>query len=89
MNEPAFPHTKMVGHKDYAGGMSLRDYFAAQALALMFPEANALLASQMDEPDLDGLFAQTARYSYRMADAMLAARKSEVVGCPSDERDRK
>jgi hypothetical protein len=61
MNEPAFP-TK-TGHI----GMTLRDYFAAKAMA-------ALIA----HPDSDGdkppsVFANTA---YTIADAMLKAREA-------------
>jgi len=32
-DDAAFPHMAAVGHRDYAGGMSKREYFAAQALA--------------------------------------------------------
>ena len=64
---PAFPVT--VAFKDYQGqslqvvshGMSLRDWFAGQALAGMV----------VDPVTYDGL----AEEAYRLADAMLAARK--------------
>lgn len=56
----AFP---LVG---YSGGMSLRDYFAAQAL-------HGLMASgKLPE---DTTFDVLAEYSYKNADAMIKARE--------------
>lgn len=78
--EQAFPSNEKSdngSHHHSHSGMTLRDYFASQALALMMREGVDALAAQMDEPDLDGLFGRTARYSYRMADAMLAARSPQ------------
>jgi hypothetical protein len=65
-NETAFP-AQALGGLGYTTGMSLRDYFAAKAMA-------ALIA----HPDSDGdkppsVFANTA---YTMADAMLKAREA-------------
>ncbi len=71
-NPPAFPHLS----PNYDGnwdnepqrcGMSLRDWFAGQALA----EFASLIA--VDRPDTMNV---VARLSYNMADAMLAARQS-------------
>lgn len=66
MNEPAFPHTKMVGHKDYASGMTLRDYFAAKALP------TCISLAQYRDGGWDEVSAAAAAYA--VADAMLKAR---------------
>lgn len=72
----AFPRTEQ--HADGATyfyhGMSLRDWFAGQALAgmLAIPEHdNGNFHNNCGEA-----FIGPARYAYRMADAMLAARKA-------------
>jgi hypothetical protein len=66
---PAFPHSVAVAPSgdvygsDYFGGcMSLRDWFAGQALA-------GLLANASNQVD--------ARVAYAIADAMLVARKGK------------
>lgn len=48
------------------GGMTLRDYFAAKAMA-------AIIVDGMNDGDMDA--ADLAAWSYRYADAMLDARK--------------
>jgi hypothetical protein len=58
---PAFP---TLGH---ASGMSLRDYFAAKAMQGVLASGNLPKFT----PDLD-----VAECSYRLADAMLEARKA-------------
>ena len=67
---PAFPNTSKV-HAGYGGesygGMSLRDYFAGQALVGLL----AMPASLDGMGKTDKLIAQ---YAYAVADAMLAAR---------------
>ena len=69
---PAFP----VGYDD-DGGMSLRDYFAGQALAGLMSSAEP---DQPDQPETlqahedRRLYAEAA---YRVADAMLEAREQE------------
>jgi hypothetical protein len=67
---PAFPHEQ---HGDYdKPGMSLRDYFAAQALTVVASvEAPTLLTRGRTAEDMAGFI---ARVSYLLADAMLAAR---------------
>jgi hypothetical protein len=60
---PAFPHTMMKGHKDYAGGMSLRDYFAGQAIT-------GIMAS-LEE---GGTLGAAAAEAYNVADRMLVER---------------
>lgn len=57
-NLPAFPHEHRVG-------MTLRDYFAAQALA-------GICANQDNR--VYGNAMEFARAAYRLADAMLTAR---------------
>lgn len=64
---PAFPVQDLS--KWQCAGMTLRDYFAAQALAgLNFP-----LSSMHDAPQG---YARFAEHTYKMADAMLKARES-------------
>jgi hypothetical protein len=55
-NPPAFPDG--LGNK----GMSLRDYFAAQAMQALI--------------DNDGLFSEIPTQAYALADAMLKAREA-------------
>ena len=69
---PAFPRTKSTGNLSNStteivsvGGMSLRDWFAGQALAG--------LLTQLAEDEFGP--SHFAKASYEMADAMLAARK--------------
>ena len=62
---PAFPTQSA---NKYFHGMSLRDYFAAKAMA-------ALLCR--DEWDVNGKDGILAHYSYAVADAMLAERNKE------------
>lgn len=63
---PAFPaHSDIIGHTE---GMTLRDYFAAQAISgwlASWPEGTAVKTKG------------AAEFAYQMADAMLAARKME------------
>ena len=73
---PAFPSDyDMSTFKNVNGGMSLRDYFAAQILTgwLVSRESDVLLAKCGDDPIEAAEMA--ARSAYIIADAMLAARK--------------
>lgn len=74
---PAFPIVGGGGdsrlHEDY--GMSLRDWFAGQALAGM--NASLIHASSWPHPETITLMAANA---YAQADAMLQARKAERTG---------
>jgi hypothetical protein len=69
MNEkdggPAFPTLDYEDGRPPSPGMSLRDYFAAHALA-------AYVAANSPASDEDGEFA--AEYAYELADAMIAHR---------------
>jgi hypothetical protein len=78
----AFPTSRVVlngqdaldGVEIYGPGMTLRDWFAGQALAgmLAMPSYdNGNFHDNCGEP-----FAGPAGYAYRMADAMIAARKA-------------
>ena len=68
---PAFPHpwTADMGWspRDAPGGMSLRDWFAGQALASVPTTSRAGPMSK----------AEIAEYSYAIADAMLKAREQK------------
>lgn len=65
---PAFPHDDLFlrGGKiaNASAGLSIRDYFAAKAMAAMLPGTTT-------STELDGL----AKAAYFMADAMLAERE--------------
>ena len=64
---PAFPQN------DYNdAGMSLRDWFAGQALSML--NYHNLLARAMDDHDCALQIQNAAVFSYRFADAMLKAR---------------
>ena len=76
---PAFPHD---GQADYTGGMTLRDYFAAKAMALAYDHFSRDLESEFQDghdfewgedghPGHLGIVAESA---YLLADAMLEAR---------------
>ena len=62
MNEPAFPNEGFNGWGEPFQGMTLRDYFAAKAMQGMI--TRRILS---DEDD--------AKIAYKMADAMMKARK--------------
>lgn len=70
---PAFPQNDLSGYgmgpaEKNNGGMSLRDWFAGQALAGMLADPNIRGG--------DGLWPLVAGDAYKAADAMLAARVS-------------
>jgi hypothetical protein len=75
---PAFPHvSRPVGHgfseQITTGGMSLRDWFAGQALTGMISSAPIVDRTAVDKPGW-------ARVAFAFADAMLKAReKPEAV----------
>lgn len=60
----AFPGERP--NRVYAGGMSLRDYFASQA---MIGIASACSAATQKDPSI------AAMYAYAIADAMIAKRR--------------
>ena len=63
-NPPAFPQYIISNNGAYVdGGMTLRDYFAAQAMQALI--------------DNDGLFSEIPAQAYALADAMLAARENK------------
>lgn len=67
---PAFPHMKAEGHNDYAAGLSLRDWFAGQALVAM-----SIAAPYSDTARSADYQQAVSAAAYAYADAMLAARK--------------
>lgn len=70
MSEFVFPQDRPDGNGGYQreGGMTLRDYFAAQALAGIIGNITVIDGKK------DPIFAQSDE-AYRYADAMLAARE--------------
>jgi hypothetical protein len=66
---PAFPISIPGVGDNGCPGMSLRDYFAANAMQRMVGSATS------DPGNTTGLQTSIARISYEMADAMLEARK--------------
>lgn len=71
---PAFP-VQSDGCLVPAGGMSLRDWFAGQAI-MLFSEVWANLNSPHDAEAV-------ARRSYEVADAMIAEREKQVASAPT------
>jgi hypothetical protein len=72
MTEPAFPTG--TGVTPYKSGMSLRDYFAAQALPALMASFLAKDLDLLDPHDwMDGL----AMDAYSMADAMIKQRSEK------------
>ena len=74
----AFPSRFGLGDFDYEKGLSLRDWFAGQALAgySAIPDnRTGPVTSPNREKWREDIAALDANYCYRMADAMLAARE--------------
>lgn len=80
---PAFPSVAMndPGHPASIAGMSLRDYFAGQALAGIHASVNT--AGRWPADALNSI----ARGAYAQADAMLAER-AKATGKPTDAEGR-
>ena len=85
MNEPAFPRTGcrsgVVAAKFYAvpqAGMTLRDYFAGQVIndCIIEDRSTAPLEIQYSSEQIDHFYRYRAEQAYKMADAMLEARKN-------------
>ena len=73
---PAFPLTQGNSHD----GMTLRDYFAAKAMAALIAEpqweaGGAALVSRLTK-DIEAVIDCYAIGAYRLADAMLSAREN-------------
>ena len=62
----AYPQSETVGSISHSTGMTLRDYFAGQALA-----------GYLSDPNVGGDPTETARRMYAYADAMIKARDKE------------
>jgi hypothetical protein len=70
-NPPAFPtnqYANGISPSGFDTGMTLRDYFAAQAMQGVISATEPLI--KIDEQHL-------AMWSYKMADAMLCAREEK------------
>lgn len=67
---PAFPLDPRHGMVMGSDGMSLRDYFAAKAMQGLLPNI-----SDASPEDIDRCVHNILRTSYKIADAMLAARE--------------
>lgn len=67
-NQPAFP-CEYVEYLPLCNGMTLRDYFAARAMALAIPYW------KLDDEQLSVSFDEIAKDSYDIADAMLKYRE--------------
>ena len=71
-NPNAFPFAAEYGHPGACGGMTLRDYFAGQALAMLASENGSEGGAGFYDPKT------AAGRSYAIADAMLAARTGDA-----------
>jgi hypothetical protein len=74
MTEPAFPNEGFNGWGKPQEGMSLRDYFAAQALPAMI---TSFLDKDLDMTDPHGWMEGLAMDAYSMADAMMKQRSEK------------
>lgn len=78
MKQPAFPQgRKWVDHngrtgRDIEGGMTLRDWFAGQALVSM---GTWMPPSATGKLNADEALRQRADWAYRQADAMMAEKE--------------
>jgi len=73
---PAFPN--IAGHTVYSNGMTLRDWFASQALLSVGETSPNLPGDPANTgawPGPEELATRRARWAYLQADAMLEARK--------------
>ena len=73
-NPDAFPHPAFTTACVEADGMTLRDYFAAKALATLF-----CTWPRLDVDDSTKEAREIAKLSYQVADAMLAEREKGEV----------
>ena len=71
---PAFP-TPQIGEYNPQFGMSLRDYFAGQALTGLLPQDGVRLSARKNNPNEESKYIAAA--AYQIADAMLAERARE------------
>ena len=82
---PAFPcqnlfadnptHDAVAAQIRESNGMSLRDWFAGQALASM--DTARLIAEAHEMEDVESFPSKSAQLAYVMADAMLKAREAK------------
>ena len=72
---PAFPTATDNGHLTNQDGMTLRDYFAAKALAGWWSSSDSMCALPKDKT-LPEFQAEACARFYEWADAMLAARSA-------------
>ena len=74
---PAFPGQMPTGYDPRSGnyfvGMTLRDYFAGQAMQAILSLRQNYLTAGKEAPGKEGRF--LAQAAYEQADAMLAARE--------------
>lgn len=79
-NQPAFPCRVDINHEHvvetaYAPGMTLRDWFAGQAVALIAIHPN--YKNELEHGYLDEAAFRVAHEAYAIADAMLTVRRLE------------
>ena len=79
LQEKAFPTTQYahgISPSGHSEGMSLRDYFAAKAMAIVMPPVlEEIRKRNISDTDVTKLKRVSAEACYGMADAMLEARK--------------
>lgn len=71
---PAYPGTETDGHYYPAPGMTLRDWFAGQALAGLIDGASKAISELAKDTDVDAK-ALTACMAFSLADAMIAEKR--------------
>lgn len=74
-NPSAFPFSAEYGHSAACGGMTLRDYFAGKVA----PEVLRQMLNLGTSVTPEAAIRNVGTLSYTVADAMLAARKTENI----------
>ena len=72
---PAFPNDNDPHPQNWSTGMTLRDWFAGQALPALMAKAYKVLEGTLGLEDGITVFSVASKAAYRCADAMLEARK--------------
>lgn len=76
-NPPAFPTDGRIQHGTAYDGMSLRDWFAGQAIGAIVAATSAGQHHPIFPGEETRIVDAMARDAYQIADAMLSARKQE------------
>ncbi|TFY91271.1 hypothetical protein DYL61_19110 [Pseudomonas nabeulensis] len=73
---PAFPGIEANYHREDEASMTLRDYFAAKVIVKIAPSFGEIGELADAGHGVEEILSLAAKYSYEVADAMLAARSA-------------